>query len=101
MKCRECSCAKKGYFKSLPNAYVCTGVREPFIILNIDCECTEYPEKRYKIPTEDCLMIGFDNSPTDDTCMTILRVNKNGIKEVNTLWNEDALKAYRELIGID
>lgn len=32
MKCRNCSCAKRGYFKSLPEAYVCTGVKEPFVI---------------------------------------------------------------------
>lgn len=48
MKCRECSCAEKGYFKSLPEAYVCIGVKEPFVIGNIDVECTEYPEYRKK-----------------------------------------------------
>ena len=43
MKCRNCNCAVRGYFKSLPEAYVCTGVKEPFVIGNYpDAECTEY-----------------------------------------------------------
>lgn len=46
MKCRECDCAKRGYFKSLPDAYVCTGVKEPFVITDFpDAECTEYKNK--------------------------------------------------------
>ena len=45
MRCRDCDCAKRGYFKSKPDDYVCTGVCEPFVIKNIDKECTEYPEK--------------------------------------------------------
>ena len=45
MKCKDCSACHKGYFKSKPDDYVCTGVCEPFVIENIDKECTEYPEK--------------------------------------------------------
>ena len=45
MKCKHCSACHKGYFKSKPDDYVCTGVREPFVIRNIEKECTEYPEK--------------------------------------------------------
>ena len=45
MKCKNCSACHKGYFKSKPNDYVCIGVKEPFVIRNIDNECTEYPEK--------------------------------------------------------
>lgn len=48
MKCRECDCCFKGYFASKPNAYVCIGVKEPFIIDDTNVECTEYPEKRNK-----------------------------------------------------
>ena len=32
MKCRDCKCAKRGYFKSVPYAHVCIGVKEPFVI---------------------------------------------------------------------
>ena len=46
MTCRECSSAKKGYFASDPNKWVCTGVKEPFIINDLDVECTEYEERR-------------------------------------------------------
>lgn len=46
MKCIECSACKKGWFKSQPDEYVCTGVKEPFVIHNVNAECTEYSEKR-------------------------------------------------------
>ena len=42
MKCKDCDACYKGYFKSRPNDYVCIGVYEPFVIENIDNECTEY-----------------------------------------------------------
>ena len=48
MKCKDCDACHKGYFKSKPDDYVCTGVYEPFVISNIDNECTEYPEKNKK-----------------------------------------------------
>ena len=48
MKCKNCDACHKGYFKSKPDDYVCTGVCEPFVIRNIDNECTEYPEKNKK-----------------------------------------------------
>ena len=45
MKCKDCEACRKGFFESKPKAYVCTGVKEPFVIDDIDAECTEYPEK--------------------------------------------------------
>ena len=48
MKCKDCDACYKGYFKSKPDDYVCIGVYEPFVISNIDNECTEYPEKNKK-----------------------------------------------------
>ena len=45
MKCKDCDACHKGYFQSKPDDYVCIGVYEPFVIENIDKECTEYPEK--------------------------------------------------------
>lgn len=49
MKCRDCTCCHKGYFASAPESHVCTGVAEPFIIGDINNECTEYPEKRNEV----------------------------------------------------
>lgn len=46
MKCKQCSSCIKGWFSSKPDDYVCTGVKEPFIIQDINVECTEYEEKR-------------------------------------------------------
>ena len=46
MKCKDCASCKKGWFKSSPDEYVCIGVKNPFVINDINVECTEYPEKR-------------------------------------------------------
>ena len=50
MKCRDCDCCCKGWFPYKPNEYVCIGVKEPFIISNINLECSEYPSKRKQQP---------------------------------------------------
>lgn len=42
MKCKECNACHKGWFESKPDAYVCIGVPEPFVIDDINVECTEY-----------------------------------------------------------
>lgn len=58
MKCRNCNCAKRGYFASVPEAYVCTGVKEPFVIANYpDAECTEYKDENIKSTINDGIYI--------------------------------------------
>ena len=42
MKCKDCKGCRKGYFKSKPEEYVCIGVPEPFVIKDINSNCTEY-----------------------------------------------------------
>ncbi len=51
MKCRDCDYKMKGFFACEPNKYVCIGVKEPFVIDDINVECTEYPEKRVSTAT--------------------------------------------------
>lgn len=51
MKCKECKCCEKGWFASKPNDYVCIGVKHPFIINDINVECTEYEIKRSNTAT--------------------------------------------------
>lgn len=46
MKCRDCDYCRLGYFESKPYSYVCIGVKEPFVVYDVDKECTEYPERR-------------------------------------------------------
>lgn len=41
MKCRDCDYKMKGFFACEPDKYVCIGVKEPFVIDDIDKECTE------------------------------------------------------------
>ena len=65
MKCKDCDYCKLGYFKDRPNDYVCTGVKYPFVIDNIDQECTEYPERTGKYtksyqPKEVKAYVGVD-----------------------------------------
>ena len=42
MKCKDCDSCRKGFWASKPDAYICIGVQEPFEILDIESECTEY-----------------------------------------------------------
>ena len=56
MKCRECGCCKKGWFDYMPEVYVCTGVKEPFAIDDINHECIEYPERRTKMKSSELLL---------------------------------------------
>lgn len=51
MKCKDCHACRKGFFQSKPEAYVCIGVKEPFVIDDINVGCTEYPEKNERIAT--------------------------------------------------
>ena len=51
MKCKSCKHCKQGWFKEMPTEYVCIGVKRPFIIDDIDHECTEYQELREQIET--------------------------------------------------
>ena len=42
MKCKDCDYKMKGFFACEPDKYACIGVKEPFVIGNIDSECTQY-----------------------------------------------------------
>lgn len=44
MKCSECNSCVKGFFNNQPEVYACIGVKHPFVIRDINQECTEYPE---------------------------------------------------------
>lgn len=76
MKCKECASCKKGWFKSSPDDYVCIGVKTPFVINDVDAECTEYPEYRDKDVTTErleaiknaihCTKVGADLAVCED-----------------------------------
>ena len=46
MRCKDCGSCEKGWFPSRPYDYVCIGVKYPFVIDDINTECTEYKDKR-------------------------------------------------------
>ena len=58
MICKDCSCCKLGFFTYKPNDYVCTGVPEPFVISDINVECTEYEYKRNSLSLLPCPFCG-------------------------------------------
>ena len=73
MKCRECSSCQKGYWASNPEAYVCIGVKEPFEIMDVNAECTEYDKKKNKKPKTDASNRFFVEAiKPEDTCLDIL-----------------------------
>lgn len=45
MRCKDCGCCKPGYFKSAPEKHVCVGVKVPFVIDDINHDCTEYADR--------------------------------------------------------
>lgn len=53
MNCKYCSCCKKGYFAENPYKNVCTGVKEPFEIYNLNAECTQYPREYWNEKLKD------------------------------------------------
>lgn len=75
MKCKDCECCKKGWFKNRPDDYVCTGVKHPFVIENINRECTEYqwgsiktteirpPEPVKAFVDDDGIYVPYENNP--------------------------------------
>ena len=59
MKCKDCKCCHKGFFESTPEAYVCTGVPEPFVIDDVNVECTEYPERIENITDSNKMVLTY------------------------------------------
>ena len=55
MKCKDCNSCRKGWFGYAPDVYVCIGVKEPFMIYDINSECTEYVDKRNATTIEDAI----------------------------------------------
>lgn len=93
MKCSECAACRKGWFSSRPNNYVCTGVKEPFIIKDINQECTEYKDD-YGI---------FCESRIISSIMDALQYRiKNAKKVFNELMRtEDAFEVFNNIKLMD
>ena len=65
MKCKDCDCCRLGFFQYNPDNYVCTGAPEPFVIHDINVECTEYEYNRNKLSPLPCPFCG--GKPVLDT----------------------------------
>lgn len=58
MKCRDCNCARKGYFCTNPDAYACIGVKEPFEIFDYpNAECRAYRREKGRTAIKDGVYI--------------------------------------------
>ena len=59
------------------------------------CDC----EKINKYPSQDRLIIGFDNSiEGDHTCFTVGRIRDGQINILNTYYDDEANEMYSKLI---
>ena len=97
MKCIDCDSCQKGYFSSKPEQYVCIGVKHPFLIEDVNQECTEYPKLKerqkfeFNIPKTQTLWVTYltDGKPT-------YIVTANSMRTQYTLWkvknNGDTIK---------
>lgn len=45
MKCKDCAYCKLGWFPSMPDSYVCTGIENPIIVENTERECFKCGDK--------------------------------------------------------
>lgn len=83
MKCKDCGCCHKGWFKSQPDAYVCTGVKVPFVIDNINHNCTEYTDRAASNKIEvvrcpHCDESYYQELYSTTTCLYSPAIYKNG-----------------------
>ena len=86
MKCKDCACCCKGFFEFKPEAYVCTGGPEPFVIDDINVECIEYPERIENI--------------TDSNKMVLTYLYEQEIKDIdNAIKTLEAIKQRSVRIG--
>ena len=103
MKCKDCDCCKQGWFLHLPsNTYACIGVNEPFVIKDINNECTEYEEKRVhtinKIKPDNVYVVQFDiNDDSFDFSDTIEFFNRY----VETIPKESVVVLMPNYMSID
>lgn len=83
MKCKYCRSCRKGFFESKPEAYVCIGVKEPFVITDIDCDCTEYVDRAKSNKIEvvrcpNCNESYYQELYSTTTCVYSPNIYKNG-----------------------
>lgn len=90
MKCKDCNACKKGWFSSRPDEYVCIGVEYPFVIDDIDAECTEYEDKRDM--TEKEKLFEYVNKPLTTNARNSMGCSEN--------WY-NAYYAIKETFSID
>lgn len=98
MKCKDCGSCVQGWFTSDVGAYVCIGVKEPFIIDDINSECTEYPEKAIDemLTTVEC---DFSNAPkfyVDDKGIWVPEIGTSAYYQI--LSKEMFVEAYNKWI---
>ena len=86
MKCKDCDHCKPGWFKSSPDKYVCIGVKHPFVIDNINDDCTAYPENNW-IRCPHCNESYYYEKYSTTTCLYCPPIYKNGVNinpDINT-----------------
>jgi Lar family restriction alleviation protein len=110
MKCKNCNCCTLGFFKYKPNDYVCIGVPEPFVISDIEHECTEYADKKAINTLLSCPFCGgkpviesWELSPYDKTfldadCLWAVFCNDCLSECANMLSKKEAIEAWNRRV---
>lgn len=100
MKCKDCACCKLGWFTSVPGAYVCVGVKEPFVINNIEAECTEYPEKNNVLEQQKCkYVVSLCSRAVTGALTSEFRIFNTRDEAIRYI-NECACKVYTPIANI-
>lgn len=83
MKCKNCDCCKKGFVKTDPEHYACTGVKEPFVIYDVEQECRlkihnkkSYGKMLDEIGSRELSTIYFMVEDGDASDITLKRMQK-------------------------
>lgn len=98
MKCKDCDCCKQGWFSYRPKDYVCIGVKHPFVISDINHECTEYKNwNETKLPLSDLIVIEFTNGK--EPCLTAKSIRGNNVDVKYNLSGKCAVEKYLDIIG--
>lgn len=100
MKCKDCKALHQVFYDEEKTQcdYICWGVKEPFVIDDINSECTEYPEKAIDeiVKTPD---FDFTNAPkfyVDDKGIWVPAIGTSTYKQV--LSKEMFVEAYNKWI---
>lgn len=100
MKCKDCSACYQVFYndEQTISDYICYGVREPFVIYDINSDCTEYPD-REEVSTTEIPDLDLSNAPkfyVDDEGIWVPEIGTSMYKQIMS--KEMFVEAYNRWI---